>query len=260
MKHPNIVSFIGAGWREEGCVESMFLVIEHLGGGDLDKKLQETKRMLAFSKKEQNFGDCFEICIQIGAALEYLHETNESDFCIIHRDIKPSNIGFTLSGKPKLLDFGLSTVIAKAGHCSETYLMTGKTGTPRYMAPEVGLKHSYNCKVDVYSFSILCWQMFSLKKPFEEVQPVDFYQKVFIEGIRPECPKDWPEGLTLLLENCWRASFEQRPNIGEILKKMKILYRACSNKPFLSFSLRPCHAGAKKRTQNKLHPKQNNQT
>lgn len=56
----------------------------------------------------------------------------------MHRDLKPGNIGFTSTGVVKLFDFGLAKVIRRTlRSCSVKYSMTGETGSPRYMSPEV---------------------------------------------------------------------------------------------------------------------------
>jgi serine/threonine protein kinase len=54
------------------------------------------------------------------------------------KDLKPDNIGFTSDGQLKVFDFGLIAIVKRRESLStEAYEMTGKTGSPRYMAPEV---------------------------------------------------------------------------------------------------------------------------
>ena len=69
----------------------------------------------------------------------------------------------------------------------DTYRMTGGLGTIRYMAPEVANHEPYNEKVDVYSFALITWQMFSCVKPFLEIRTKDaFYTRVFHQHYRYE--------------------------------------------------------------------------
>jgi serine/threonine protein kinase len=73
---------------------------------------------------------------------------------------KPDNIGFDVRGDVKLFDFGLSFEITEDLSAVEgMYELSGNTGSLRYMAPEVALGNPYNHKVDIYSFSILFWQV-----------------------------------------------------------------------------------------------------
>ena len=56
----------------------------------------------------------------------------------MHRDLKPDNIGFSSSGEATLMDFGLAKITHRTIRCgSVKYNMTGETGSPRYMPPEV---------------------------------------------------------------------------------------------------------------------------
>ncbi|CAG2105027.1 unnamed protein product [Medioppia subpectinata] len=82
--------------------------------------------------------------------LEYLHNQNPK---VIHRDLKPSNIliSRTITNNTfiKLGDFGLATE-----HHRPSNSHTRGAGTPDYMAPEVHLYNTYDCRADVYSLSL----------------------------------------------------------------------------------------------------------
>jgi serine/threonine protein kinase len=67
---------------------------------------------------------------------------------IVFRDLKPDNVGFDVDGIVKIFDFGLARDLGFVRRSGE---MLGFTGTPRYMANEVGEGKQYGLKVDVYS-------------------------------------------------------------------------------------------------------------
>ena len=82
IDHPNIIKIIEyyeSKW-------SLYIVTEHLDGGELFDKIEKKK---AFSEKE-----ACEIVSQILSAVAYMHSHN-----IIHRDLKPENIIFENIGK-----------------------------------------------------------------------------------------------------------------------------------------------------------------
>ena len=55
---------------------------------------------------------------------------------LIYRDLKPDNIGFDHEERVKLFDFGLAKELKPELKAkSEGYLLTGNTGSRRYMAP-----------------------------------------------------------------------------------------------------------------------------
>jgi len=129
------------------------------------------------------------ICLQLTSALEYLHDRR-----IVYRDLKPSNIGFVTDRRNhspqadtaattivQLFDFGLSRELTP-----NAPTLTGAIGTMRYMAPEVCLDSSYDCDCDIYSYAIVCWELWTQKVPFEEVATPDLYRdQVCQRGYRP---------------------------------------------------------------------------
>ena len=50
---------------------------------------------------------------------------------------------------------------------TESYDMTGNTGSLRYMAPEVVLNKPYTEKVDVFSFAVVMWTICKCKVPYK---------------------------------------------------------------------------------------------
>ena len=84
---------------------------------------------------------------------------------IIHRDIKPQNIFVSNEGDYKLGDFG----IAKTAE----HISTGtKTGTFKYMAPEVYNNQPYGSSCDIYSLGmVLYWLLNERRIPFLPLPP-----------------------------------------------------------------------------------------
>jgi len=67
-------------------------------------------------------------------------------------------LGFDQAGCLKLFDFGLAKKLTPSNATdNDLYLLTGNTGSLRYMAPEVAIGLPYNQKADAYSFGILFW-------------------------------------------------------------------------------------------------------
>jgi len=90
-------------------------------------------------------------------------------------------------------------------------------GTPRYMAPEVGLEQGYALPADVYSFGILLWEICSLTKPFGKVKSAaEFHKVVFEKGARPKLPKVWSPVLRDLMTGCWSPDVADRPEMAQV--------------------------------------------
>lgn len=141
-----------------------------------------------------------EICLETARGLAYLHTRKPAP--IIHRDLKPNNLMFSgspyqkpfelmfNSGVVKLADFGLSKTLPINKHAKydleDKFKLTGETGSYRYMAPEVFRHEPYNNKVDVYSFSMIIYQLFEHQAPFYGMDPVDAARAAALQELRPE--------------------------------------------------------------------------
>jgi len=165
----------------------------------------------------------------IAEALHYLHFICHRGATIIHRDLKPDNIGFTSSGQLKLFDFGLCTCVNKRVSGTDSYALTGNTGSLRYMAPEVALRKPYTEKVDVYSFGVMIWQMAKDRVPFKGMNKAEFNAKVVVRNERPKIDKSWPTGFSNLLVSCWNPNPSLRPSFHQILKELNALSDAANH-------------------------------
>ena len=93
------------------------------------------------------------------------------------------------------------------------YHLSNMTGSLRYMAPEVAIMgQSYNESCDVYSFTIVLWEMLSLKRAYMTVARTKegFMQKVHVEKARPSIRHSWSRNLRNLLERGWAHDHTQR--------------------------------------------------
>jgi len=224
LDHPHIVKIHGRA--SGGCVsnsfrlsDGFFILLDRLKD-TLDDRIQRWSKT-STDKKIPAISQ-IKTAIAIADAMSYLHSKD-----IIFRDLKPANVGFDSMGMLKLFDFGFAVGIKgprrTSSSCSsvgsgrsmddqETGLLYDRCGTPRYMAPEVGLDMGYSLPADVYSFGILLWEICALKKPFSSVKSSDeFHKLVFEKGTRPKLGKHWSVDLKTLITSCWSISEIDRP-------------------------------------------------
>jgi serine/threonine protein kinase len=103
---------------------------------------------------------------------------------------------------------------------TEVFLLSGMTGSFRYMAPEVANSLYYNQRCDVYSFSLLLWEMLMLQRPYDNFPDQEvFMRKVFQQNTRPTIPKKWSRSLRALLAAGWSADQDHRLDMS-ILRSM----------------------------------------
>lgn len=205
LKHHNVIKLVGA------CSSPpVFCVItEFLSGGSLRSFLHKLDR------KSLPLDKIISISLDIAHGMAYIHSQG-----VVHRDVKPENIIFNEEGCAKIVDFGIA--------CGEAYCdpLANDTGTFRWMAPEMMKHKTYGRKVDVYSFGLILWEMFSGSVPYEDLNPLQAAFAVFDKNVRPVIPISCPAPVRLLIEQCWASHPEKRPefsHIVHILEKFKVV-------------------------------------
>jgi serine/threonine protein kinase len=97
-----------------------------------------------------------------------------------------------------------------------TYNMTGRIGTLRYMSPENALYKPYNLKSDVYSWSILFWELLSLEMPYHSLTRERFLVNVCKRGKRHRLNHSWPKPVRDLIQRSWSERISVRPTMDEV--------------------------------------------
>ncbi len=152
LNHPNIVKTYEFGWTLE---DEMFLVMEFVEGVGLallvDLQNEEMKRYR------------LRYMIQIGEALNHFHQQNW-----IHRDICPRNVMISDEKTAKMIDFGLvvpnTPPFCKPGN---------RTGTASYMAPELIKRQTTDQRLDVFSYAVTCFEMYTKRFPWDAAMTID---------------------------------------------------------------------------------------
>lgn len=214
LDHPHIVKIRGRSIPSvegfaSGKRDSFFLVLERLKCNLIDhmamwQERAQGNRLIrsglrgARQNHERLMNERLELMAQLADAMCYLHSKN-----IIHRDLKLANVGIDYRGYVKLIDFGLAKILPPHNIDKDTFKMTGNTGSVRYMAPEIARGDPYNLKADVYSFSILLYEVLNLEKAWVGLAPHEIRRKVIQRKQRPMPSLFWPADIRELLKSTW---------------------------------------------------------
>jgi serine/threonine protein kinase len=201
LSHPNIVNYMGCCKDRE---EDLCLVSEYCSDGNLYNLLHDKSKELTLSTRINILSD-------IAAALNFLHSQKRP---IIYKDLKSCNVLLEKKGDKlvaKLSEFDISGFISSI-HCSNNIL---------WSAAEVLKSQSIGVEVDVYSFGILIWELFTREIPFEETNDQLYLMGNIIKGARPDLGKldgQTPEDIIVLMKNCWKTNRDERPKFSDITR------------------------------------------
>ena len=86
-----------------------------------------------------------------------------------------------------------------------------------WMAPEIQRNEVYTEKADVYSFSLVLYELVTLQVPFQNISHLDLHSHVVLKKERPSIPSDCPTDVAQLIESCWHDIPSKRPSFAAIL-------------------------------------------
>ncbi|XVF83972.1 hypothetical protein PTKIN_Ptkin16aG0537300 [Pterospermum kingtungense] len=135
--------------------------------------------------KSLNLFQRLNVAIDVGCALEYLHHHCETP--IVHCDLKPSNILLDDEMVGHVGDFGLAKFITSdlQNHTSSQSSSPGFRGTIGYAPPEYGFGSIVTTYGDVYSYGILLLEMFTGRRPTDEMFKENLNLHSFVKTALP---------------------------------------------------------------------------
>src|SRR4051794_13294316 len=125
-----------------------YVVSEYLPYGSLRSRMDRIDDGDDVSSERLSTSDALNICVQLGQALSYIHQSN-----VVHGNIKPDNILFDADGNALLADFSLVGLIDinKLGYKSDAHAVS-------YMAPEQFISNVSE-KSDQYALACIIYEL-----------------------------------------------------------------------------------------------------
>ncbi|MDO5746254.1 MAG: Stk1 family PASTA domain-containing Ser/Thr kinase [Actinomycetaceae bacterium] len=156
LNHPNIVAVYDTGEESEtlpdgSSISIPFIIMEYVEG--------HTVRQLLSDGQPVPIDEAVEITTGVLNALEYSHSQG-----LVHRDIKPGNIMLTMTGKVKVMDFGIARALEDS---AATMTSTDAViGTAQYLSPEQARGENVDTRSDLYSTGCLLYELLTGRPPF----------------------------------------------------------------------------------------------
>ncbi len=205
LSHPHIIRIFDLG-EEEG---RRFISMEYMEGKNLKEILQEKGKLSPLS--------VIDMGISVSSALDYAHRMK-----VVHRDIKPANIMISQDGQIKIMDFGIASMLERAG-LTQTGAMIG---TPLYMSPEQAEGRHVDGRADIYSMGVLFYELVVGNPPYSTGNIS--YQHVHVPPPQIN-DSDVPECLIEVIMKCLNKNPDHRyQTAGECQKALEM----CREKMF----------------------------
>ncbi|KAK1325927.1 Light-sensor Protein kinase [Acorus calamus] len=229
LAHPNVMQVLCAFSDDEK--KECFLLME-LMSKDLATHIKENcgpRRRIPFSLPV-----AVDTMLQIARGMEYLHSKK-----LFHGNLDPSNI--LVKAKTSNPDGYLHVKImghspSMAKNRRNNNASSNASNACIWYAPEVleeqeqsgDLNHEskYTEKADVYSFSMICFELLTGKVPFEDGHlQGDKTGRNIRMGERPLFPFPSRKYLTNLTKKCWHSEPAQRPSFASICRVLRYVKR-----------------------------------
>ena len=177
--NPAILKFIGFSLSNFHSEPFPTILTEYLSHGTLMDILDKSEH----GNPPQEWTGTKKYINLLGIALDmkYLHSIQT-----VQRDLKPQNVLLDENLYPRIIDFGFSK---KLDVFDSKNLMESTKGTPLYMAPEIITGSPYSYKVDVFSYSIIAYEIITSNSPIPEGENGMFYVYRVPNGKRPDISK-----------------------------------------------------------------------
>jgi len=156
--HPNIIKVMDILHDEE---KKIYIVMEYISREGYDEHgfPLPAYTLEDLIRKGMSEHTAIEIFKKICDGVVYAHKMH-----VVHRDLKPTNILIGQYNQIKVCDFGIAKVLKEGAKKSK---MSFRVGTYAYMAPEQIEESTVGYFSDIYSLSIIFYEMLTGKYPYE---------------------------------------------------------------------------------------------
>lgn len=217
LSHPHLVRTLDVGKTADS---HYYIACELVFGIDLRRV---TRRFLE-QRRQAPVEIAIRVLVDVLDALSYVHNATDRDgvpLSLVHRDISPGNIMIGFDGIVRLADLG-----AAKSCLTEPLALTHQgtiVGTPNYIAPEIVMGQEATPASDIYSLSMVLYQLLTGRAPYSGNVREVLYQ---LTTKRPkplaEHRPDVPSWLLGLLERMMRRNPKERPHEARSLRAMVI--------------------------------------
>lgn len=197
FNHSTFNKFLGYSNHDLDGKENTSILTEYEANGSLSELFKNEQEYNIQNTKRQI------ILTGIARSMMLLSKYN-----MINGNLNPENILLDENFSPHLSNFCTNQLNIYQGTI--------------YSAPEILQTQQFDKKSDVYSFSLIMYQILTSSEPYAELKLLSnlHISSKIIENYRPKFPDSVNESLKKLIEQCWSGEPEKRPSFETIFFKL----------------------------------------
>ncbi|PRP80040.1 hypothetical protein PROFUN_12327, partial [Planoprotostelium fungivorum] len=199
LNHPNIVRMFGVSQRDD----ILYMVLEYVENGSLLSFMVRPDKADVLTVDK-----LMEMVLDVVKGMMYLGKKG-----IIHRDLAARNLLIDAGYNVKISDFGMSREV-------DMYQLKSKMLPYRWTAPEVLKQQAATAQSDVWSFGVVCWEIFTKGTlPFSHMSNKEVIENT-LKGGKLDQPPLAPQKLFDIMDDCWKMEPEDRPTFRTIRQRL----------------------------------------
>ncbi|XP_010441974.1 PREDICTED: putative receptor-like protein kinase At3g47110 isoform X1 [Camelina sativa] len=187
IRHRNLVKLVTAcASIDFNGNEFKALVYDFMPNGNLDTWLNpevEVGSSESHDPRPLKLSERLNVAIDVASVLDYIHSQCHDP--VAHCDLKPSNVLLDNDLTAHVSDFGLARILDQESFINQLS-STGVRGTIGYAAPEYGMGGKPSRQGDLYSFGVLVLEIFTGKRPTDQLFVGGLTLRSYAESGLPE--------------------------------------------------------------------------
>ncbi|KAJ8600289.1 hypothetical protein CTAYLR_000685 [Chrysophaeum taylorii] len=183
------------------------LVMEYLRQGSLRNLLDDASTPITDDQR-RTWAE------EIARGMVYIYDHGTE-----HRDLKSNNILLTDDFSCKISDFGLSRSAEFRTHATLESKHGGAAGTAPFMAPELLEKNEFTEKSDVYSYSMVLYEITTRTHPWAGLKAMQIMRCIVDKELRPAVYRDADAHLVTIMRHCWAQDPNERPSFDQVVAR-----------------------------------------
>jgi eukaryotic-like serine/threonine-protein kinase len=208
IRHPNVIPTLDVVAE----TNELFVIMEYVHGESLAKLIPAALQ----AKKDIPLGIALDIAIGMLEGLHAAHEAKDergTKLNIVHRDVSPQNVLVGIDGVTRVLDFGIAQAESQVYESNHGSLK----GKLAYMAPEQVLGEAVDRRADIWSASVVLWELLTRRRLFVAEHAPSYMDLILFREITPPSAhaRGSPEldaivmkGLERSIEKRWQTALE----------------------------------------------------